>query len=118
MISSFKYSKKMIISFLAIVIIIGAGMSLNTIKGTVPNKTVTMHGIDVADFSDDKILVGAAHNVFVGKVEKITGNEKLDEYTPQTQFDVKVLENIKGNLNGDVTVCQVGGYDREIFIPF
>ncbi len=31
---------------------------------------------------------------------------------PQTQFSVAVLKNIKGDLDGTVTVNQTGGYDK------
>lgn len=62
-----------------------------------------------ADFSDDRILVGGAHNVFVGKVIKQVGNEEYSG-TPSTQFDVEVIKNIKGDLNGTVVVDQLGGY--------
>ena len=59
--------------------------------------------------TDDRELVGFADNVFIGKVIAQTGNE-TDDF-PQTQFSVKVLENIKGNLDGTVTVNQFGGYE-------
>lgn len=62
-----------------------------------------------ADFSDDRILVGGSHNVFAGKVVKQVGSEEYSS-TPSTQFDVEVVKNIKGNLNGTVVVDQLGGY--------
>lgn len=63
------------------------------------------------DVTDDNKLVGAAHNVFVGKVIDQTGT-KTDRSSPQTQFSVEILENIKGNLTGIVTVNQGGGYEN------
>ncbi len=33
---------------------------------------------------------------------------------PRTQFSVVVLENIKGDLGGEVTVSQTGGYDKSV----
>lgn len=62
------------------------------------------------DVTDDRELVGAAHNVFVGKVIAQTGTT-IDPYL-RTQFSVEVLENIKGNLTGTVTVSQKGGYEN------
>jgi len=59
--------------------------------------------------TDNSKLVGFADNVFIGKVIAQTGNE-TDDF-PQTQFSVKVLENIKGNLDGTVTVNQIGSYE-------
>jgi len=61
------------------------------------------------DVTDDRELVGAAHNVFVGKVIAQTGTT-TDPYL-RTQFSVEVLEVIKGNLSGTVTVNQKGGYE-------
>lgn len=62
------------------------------------------------DVTDDRKLVGAADNVFVGKVIAQTGT-KTNRLSPQTQFSVEVLENIKGRLTGTVTVNQAGGYE-------
>jgi hypothetical protein len=31
---------------------------------------------------------------------------------PRTQFSVTVLKNVKGDLSGEVTVSQTGGYDK------
>jgi hypothetical protein len=66
-----------------------------------------------ANFADDAILVGASHNVFVGKVLEQTGSKKLGR-NPETQFSVEVVANIKGNLEGVVTVDQFGGYENGI----
>ncbi len=33
---------------------------------------------------------------------------------PRTQFSVVVLENIKGDFGGKVTVSQTGGYDKSV----
>jgi hypothetical protein len=77
--------------------------------------------------SDDSDLVGFSDNVFVGRVEKRVGDEALESRvvpdpdgpegpapsTPQTQFSVEVLENVKGKLGGAVTVSQQGAYDPE-----
>jgi hypothetical protein len=77
--------------------------------------------------SDDSDLVGFSDNVFVGRVEGRVGDEPLESRvvpdpdgpegpapsTPQTQFSVEVLENVKGKLGGAVTVSQQGAYDPE-----
>lgn len=65
------------------------------------------------DFSNDEILMGASHNVFVGKVIKQTGNMGRG-IGPETQFEIEVVLNIKGNLQGMVTVDQQGGYQDGI----
>lgn len=73
---------------------------------------------------DKRRLVGFAHNVFVGRVLTQVGAEPMpaiippdQEYdgtvpvTPNTQFSVEVLDNIKGTLQGIITVNQTGGHD-------
>lgn len=65
-----------------------------------------------ADPADDHTLLGASHNVFIGKVLAQTGNKET-EIGPRTQYQVQVIDNIKGNLNDVVTVDMLGGYDKE-----
>lgn len=62
-----------------------------------------------ADFSDNKVLMGASHNVFIGKVVRQVGDKERG-IGPETQFQVAVIDNIKGDLHGTVTVNQQGGY--------
>ncbi len=70
--------------------------------------------------TDERQLVGSATNVFVGKVFGKAGAEGAplsgpgDRVMPRTQFSVVVLENIKGDLGGEVTVSQTGGYDKSV----
>jgi hypothetical protein len=72
----------------------------------------TSHAFDV---TDPQRLVGWADNVFVGKVVKMSGTS--DEYGMlETQFKVEVAENIKGELQGEVTVNQQGGYEGKNLI--
>lgn len=68
-----------------------------------------MHAQYVADFSDDKALIGASHNVFVGKVLREVGKKERG-IGPETQFEVEIIENIKGGLTDTVIVNQQGGY--------
>lgn len=77
-----------------------------------PVKIVDAYLNEVADFSDDRILVGAAQNVFVGEVVQEVGSKRLDG-TPETQYSVKVHKNLKGKLKGEVIVNQFGGYDKD-----
>ena len=62
---------------------------------------------------DDRVLVGASHIVFVGKVIKKSG-QTPGEAGPLTQFEVQVVQNIKGNLTDTVTMNQEGGYENGI----
>ena len=67
--------------------------------------------------TDEKQLVGFATHVFVGRVTGKVGSEGAplsgsgDDVVPRTQFSVEVLKSIKGDLAGEVTVSQTGGYD-------
>lgn len=93
------------------------GMSLLAVglyKNIIPLPIVSsVHQSYITDFSDDKKLMGATHNVFVGKVIKKSGTKNLG-IGPETQFSVEVVSNIKGNLSGIVTVNQLGGYQKGI----
>ena len=67
------------------------------------------------DVSDERLLVGFADNVFVGRVVEEVGSEVRasgvnSPFMPRTRFSVKVVENVKGNLGGTVTVVQDGAY--------
>jgi len=66
-----------------------------------------------ANFADDKILVGASHDVFVGKVISQSGTKQRG-VGPETQFSVQVISDIKGTLSGTVIVDQQGGYENGV----
>lgn len=72
-------------------------------------KTIdTDYAIDV---SEPRKVVGFADNVFVGKVIKQVGAR--NNYYPETQFEVEVLNIIKGEINGLIRVNQAGGYEKD-----
>lgn len=87
--------------------VLGIGLHANVLR--VPGIVNQVGTVAIANFSDDAELVGAAHNVFVGKVIK-----KQDSFVEGrlafTPYEVVVLSNIKGDLEGTVTVLQNGGY--------
>ena len=90
--------------------LIGTGLFVTQTIGHESGNEINYLYADLSiNATDDRELVGFADNVFIGKVIAQTGNE-TDDF-PQTQFSVKVLENIKGNLDGTVTVNQFGGYE-------
>lgn len=64
------------------------------------------------DYQDKQKLVKAVDNIFIGEVIREIGNEK---YTgkPNTQFLVRITQNIKGSLLGDITINQEGGYYKK-----
>jgi hypothetical protein len=57
----------------------------------------------VANFDDERVLVGYAQNVFVGKVTSRVGSQARNG-VPHSQFEVAVIQNIKGNIQGSVVV--------------
>lgn len=64
--------------------------------------------------ADKRELVATADNVFVGRVVKGRGTVSLPTSSPHakvpvSRFAVEVLENVKGELRGTVTVSQFGG---------
>ncbi|MEH7126698.1 hypothetical protein V7103_00500 [Neobacillus drentensis] len=64
------------------------------------------------DFQDKQKLVQAVDHIFIGEVIREVGNEE-HKGNPNTQFLVRITQNIKGALLGDITVNQVGGYYKE-----
>jgi hypothetical protein len=75
----------------------------------IPSRGVsTGQGIWVIDRSNDRELVGLAQDVFFGQVIEKLGQTRKYGY-PETQFNVKVLEVLKGSLSGTVKVNQQGG---------
>jgi len=62
------------------------------------------HAQLAADYGNNRILMGAAHNVFVGKVIKRLGMQES-----KTHYEVEVIDNIKGSLEGMVNLVQDGG---------
>jgi hypothetical protein len=71
----------------------------------------TIEGSSVIDTSNPKSVVGFSDNVFIGKVIKQV--DTRNDIYPETQFEVQVLDNIKGELSGNIKVNQAGGYDGE-----
>lgn len=103
-------TKNIIIGNVVLVAIFSIGLYTNIIKLPITKIIPSQH---VADFIDDRVLMGASHNVFVGKVIEQVGSKSLGN-NPETQFAVDVLLNIKGNLQGMITVNQLGGYKNGI----
>ena len=70
-----------------------------------------VHTLAVTDLTDDRKLVGVAHDVFVATVVRQRGSTTGE--LPETQFDVRVVRAVKGSLTGDVVVSQQGGIDEK-----
>lgn len=104
-------TKKSIIFLVSAVILVACTLFGYNKWTASDNSDVTyIHSTFVTDLSDDRKLAGLANNVFIGKVISKAGDKKLD-IIPETQFNVQVLENIKGSLKENIMVNQQGGYD-------
>jgi hypothetical protein len=101
------------ILLIAAVMVIGVATSLVYANTKKQNKIQYIDLQYAADFSDDKVLVGASHNIFIGKVVKQAGTQERG-IGPETQFEVEVIDNIKGSLKGSVTIDQEGGYKNGV----
>ena len=60
----------------------------------------------VTDVQDQRRLAGLADAIFVGEVLEQIGTKSITEGIPETQFRVQVVESLKGDLSGQVTVNQ------------
>ncbi|MBT2698189.1 hypothetical protein J7E79_12265 [Bacillus sp. ISL-40] len=65
------------------------------------------------DYQDKRKLTNAVDHIFIGEVIREVGNKAYTR-NPNTQFLVRITQNIKGALLGDITVNQEGGYYKEI----
>ncbi|MEY3784010.1 MAG: hypothetical protein RLZZ230_332 [Candidatus Parcubacteria bacterium] len=63
----------------------------------------------IADFTDMRNIIAFADNAFVAEVVRVIDNTESDGM-PVTLYEVNVVHNIKGDLQGVVTVMQVSGY--------
>jgi hypothetical protein len=102
-----------------ILIIICAGIGILLIKqytmlldskasAIIVNKHYTYND----DYRDKRKLIHAVDNIFIGEVVMENGNK---EYTgePNTQYSIRITQNIKGALLDDITVNQLGGYYKK-----
>ena len=80
-------------------------------------KQVLIHPSYPADFSDNTILMGAAHEVVIGKVlAQVSANDFVGN--PATQYSVEIIKTIKGDeKKGTIIVNQEGGYkDNTLYL--
>ena len=99
-------TKKSIVTFASVVLFIACTVFVcnNYIFSDIKYVKSTF----VTDLGDDRKLAGISDNIFIGKVISKAGDKKID-VMPETQFNVQVIENIKGNLNENIIVNQQGG---------
>lgn len=98
--------RNLVVCSVLIVAFIGTGLHMNLIKLPITRVTSSLWSEDMATYEG---TMKVADHVFVGKVIKQVGNRARFEI-PETQFEVDVLRNMKGDLQGAVIVGQEGGY--------
>ena len=117
-----------------IVVILAAGLSLGVAAGVMagwqwqqaaggnPREVVADagmgHPIFALDPRDDRSLAAYATDIYIGRVLDQTGavgapTSAPEQELPQSQFAVEVLDVLKGQAEGVVTVNQVGGLDPQ-----
>jgi hypothetical protein len=111
-----KKTRYIIEGILLIGAIVFAGLKFGLIPGQKHYQVAVMNPSYVFDVFSDEPLVGGSNNVFVGKVNKQIGSESSPGYHGiEGQFDVTVLFNIKGRLDGNIVVDQMGGLKNGVF---
>jgi hypothetical protein len=76
------------------------------------------HPIYALDPRDDRVMAAYATDIFIGRVLGQTGNTGAPtsapgQEVPQSQFAVEVLQAVKGEVEGVVTINQVCGLDAQ-----
>jgi len=99
----------------ALVVLLGAivGITYRSLNGLHGQRVIRSAASYVVDVADAKQLVGWADNVFVGRVAGSAGTIYAASALPWNIYQVKVLENIKGDLPESVRVGQEGGFSIE-----
>ncbi len=119
MLSSIRTSIALAIALGIAVLLIGIGMANDSFLKTSRDDgvrflgTASIYASEVGWATDERFVVGAADDVFVGRVirteDKVTSTTTSSPPVPESQFSVEVVENVKGDLDGTVTVNQSGG---------
>ncbi|MDF2801142.1 MAG: putative rane protein [Anaerocolumna sp.] len=77
--------------------------------------TTYVHPIYIIDMSKPEEVVGLATNVFIGYIEEII-DTSYDWSIPYTHYNVKVINNIKGELPVDsiIKINKEGGISKDL----
>lgn len=105
---TFSLKNKIVVIGLIAVVLAGFSFYVTTLSPINPNGG-DMDMRYIADFSDDRNVIGFAGNVFVGKIIEVLKHTKSDNL-PVTLYKVEVVHNIKGILKGSVVVMDIVGY--------
>lgn len=107
--------KKLILKLLSVGVLLGVlgVINIETYTASRSFGPIIIQAQHAADFSNNEVLVGSSHDIFIGKVIKKNGDKERG-IGPETQFEVEIIESIKGELNGNVVVNQQGGYKNGV----
>lgn len=102
----------------ALVLAIVTAVSIAVFRTAVAEEVVRVSSDALVSYpfnvEDERLLVGAADQVFVGsvidKVGPVAPQKAGQAIPPRTRFSVETLRNIKGESAGTVVVSQDGGY--------
>ena len=70
------------------------------------------HASYAFDVTNDRKLSNFAEDIFFGKVTEKNG-ESAERGDPQTQYQVAVIEVLKGDVSGSIIVTQTGGTESD-----
>lgn len=101
-----KNKKIVATGIIALIFVFGASLHANIIKLPITHDIAPQWTSELETYEGTS---EASSNIFIGRVIKKVGEKATYEY-PETQFEVEVVDNIKGELKGNVTVSQLGGY--------
>lgn len=103
-------TQKIVTAGTLLVAVVGIGVYLSAEHTSKPSSELEMRY--VADFSDERNVIGFSGNVFTGKITKVLKHTKSDSL-PVTLYEVEVFHNIKGELKGSVIVMDTVGYSAD-----
>ena len=107
-------AKRPLVFTVLLLTVIGAAVAASRISsvgnGPLSSGASRELGPTLTDLSDPARLVGFADNVFVGRVAARTGQQgwgESERVLREVQYQVQVLETLKGNLSGEVVVSVI-----------
>ncbi|WP_433661032.1 hypothetical protein ACQPW1_01800 [Nocardia sp. CA-128927] len=100
----------MVAALLTAVVLAGCGAAV--IHEPPPGKIVHVTVDSAVDPNDREAVAGWADAIFVGTVQKYLSTEAPESRTPETQYQVSVVDELKGDLPATVVVNQLGGTAR------
>ncbi|MDR3307294.1 MAG: hypothetical protein LBS58_00120 [Coriobacteriales bacterium] len=107
--------KKITVGILILALVLaGSGYWFFTLDNNILRRNIPityMSGESAFDTTDPRAIVGAMDYVFVGQIINVSGTDyKYQDNTPFTNYEIRVIKNIKGELVLDtIHVQKMGG---------